>query len=1061
MHPTLRRALCALLLVPCSAMAAVTFDSLVAEMQDRDALARFPVPRYETHQASSYNRLSTARDQADQGTGGWFADSDGTGFIRTETINGQPEWVVMEHTGPGALIRFWTPYFYYDFNNRTGPHIRIYLDGATTPVIDQNFIELLTNNDWPAVPYGAKPANANTLAVPAPFANFTARAGVLHLPVPFAQSCKVTMTAKPFYNIIGYRTYPAGTAVQTFAPADLQSPSLATTGAELLKPAVFTGGTALTQTGPVPTGGEIAVDLPAGANAVRHLQIQLNPADITANPACLRSLVLSVTFDGAETVWVPVGDFFSSPARLNPLATWTRQVDPATGVLTCQWAMPYQTSGRIRLLNVSSTPIQATLTVRTSPWTWDARSMHFHANWRADDVVPGTPFRDWNFIDIRGQGTLVGDSWTVLNLTDGWWGEGDEKIYTDDDYDVAKFPSQFGTGSEDYYGWAGGVNPTRDDEFSAPYHANVEVGSTATNSPRGFNVNTRIRALDATPFEQRLVFDMEASPGTGQRNAWDLLMYSSAVFWYGKPGATSNRPPLPAAAASPATSLTELQVQSDLLKNGGGTVTIAGAIEAESLTPSAATPGVQAAVETPPAAANPALVLSGGRQLRLPFTAPGNFVEFRLTEQFAPRMLRIRLSKSAGFGRVHVWVNGRRVLADVPLTSATLQVADLRLGLFEPQENRFTIRIECAAAGADGGLAAAVDAFVVTAPAPLQAKARIWRLGEDDPGATAGGAGNAATRERSGVLTLAKTGATTYQADVPPGGSTLSVRFPGTAFYTGSGAAYFQDLDFGNFQLSFYAKPTAATSYHVAVALGRYGAGCEFIYLTGTSWRYHVNGQGDMIVGPAGSATLNQWQKVTLTRTDGVCRLKVNDTLLGTSAVFQTPSADFTLGAAKTGSGSPDGRFIGLLDQVRLVTDASYAANLLDQLPITASESDLSPSGDFDGDGACNALEYLCGTSGASSASVPKTSFAMSAAADGTYPGIAIPLDAAAAATVYWEVEESRDLAHWAVLASQATHPNPTAQPHATPGTLRMDQASRGFYRLRIPSPTLLAQALP
>ena len=90
-----------------AAHSAITFESLLLEMSDRDALATFPDPRYASLQASSYNRLSTSRDQADQGTGGWFADSDGTGFIRTEDINGQQEWVVMEHSGPGALTRFW------------------------------------------------------------------------------------------------------------------------------------------------------------------------------------------------------------------------------------------------------------------------------------------------------------------------------------------------------------------------------------------------------------------------------------------------------------------------------------------------------------------------------------------------------------------------------------------------------------------------------------------------------------------------------------------------------------------------------------------------------------------------------------------------------------------------------------------------------------------------------------------------------------------------------------------------------------------------------------------
>lgn len=707
---------CALaILLAGPARSAVTFESLLQEMTDRDTVARFPGPAYECRQASSYNRLSTARNQADQGTGGWFADGDGTGFIRTETINGQQEWVVMEHTGPGALTRFWTPYFYYSFGNRTGPNIRVYLDGSTTPVIDQNFIELLSNLDWSTVEYGAKPASQNSVTLPAPFANFTARAGVLHLPIPFASSCKVTMSAQPFYNTISYRAYPAGTEVQSLTAADLSSPTLATVGQQLIAPADFAAGTLLQSADPVPAGGEIMLNLPVGAAAVRHLEIDLDAAAVLADPSILRSLVLAATFDGEEAIWCPVGDFFCSPDRLNDLATWTREAVAAEGKFVCRWVMPYQTSGNIRLLNLGGLPIDANLTVCAGAWTWDADSMHFHANWRADDVVPGTPFLDWNFIDVQGRGVLVGDSWTVLNLTTGWWGEGDEKIYVDDEYDTAKFPSQFGTGTEDYYGWAGGVVPTRNDEFATPFEANAQVGSTASDSSQGFNVNTRTRALDAIPFDQRLVFDMEASAGTGQRNAWDLLMYSSVVYWYARPGAISNRPPLPAAAAQPITSFDEVQARSDLIKIGGVLV-VPGAIEGEDLVPSASSPGVTAVVDVPPAAQNSGLVLSNGRHMKLPFTAAGQFVEFRLTAQFTAKMIRLRLSTFTDHGEVDVTVNGIVVASDVDLVSATLGVNDLKLGMFDPVSSAFTIRITSGGAGSGGGFAAAVDAFVVTDP---------------------------------------------------------------------------------------------------------------------------------------------------------------------------------------------------------------------------------------------------------------------------------------------------------------------------------------------------------
>ena len=906
----------------------VTFASLLREMCDRDALAKFPEPAYQAKQASSYNRLSTARDQANQGTGGWFADSDGTGFIRTETINGQQEWVVMEHAGPGALTRFWTPFFYSSFSNRSGPRIHIYLDGSTIPVIDQNFIELLTNLNWSTADYGSKPTPQNTISLPEPFSNFTARAGVLHLPVPFAASCKVTLTAVPFYNIISYRAYPAGTAVTTFSAADLTSPSLATTGQALQTPANFSGGTLLQSAGPVPAGGEVSLTLPAGAGALRHLEVDLDAPAVAANPAILRSLALSATFDGEESVWCPVGDFFCSADRLNNLSTSSREVVATAGKLTCRWVMPFQTSGRVRLLNHGSTPVAAQLKVRADSWTWDASSMHFHANWRADDVVPGTPFIDWNFIDVHGKGVFVGDAWTVLNLTTGWWGEGDEKIYVDDEYDGAKFPTIFGTGTEDYYGWAGGVNPTRADEFATPYEANVQVGSMTSDTTQGFNVNTRTRVLDAIPFQQRLVFDMEASAGTSQRNAWNLLMYSSAVFWYALPGATSNRPALPADAARPITSLTAMQAQSDVLKSGG-VLSVPGAIEAEGLTPTAGTAGVVTAVDAPAAAQNPSIVLSGGKQRLIPFTAAGQYVEFRLTEQFAPCMLRARLSTFSDRGKVDVSINGAAVLKAVDLVSPSLNVKDLKLGLFQPQNSAFTIRITCSGPGSGGGYAAAADAFVLTPPAALQATAIEWRLGEDDAGAANGGVGKPLTNDRSGTLPLACAGSPVYQTDVPAGGSSLSMKFPGTAYYTGNGTGLFAGIDFTNFEISFDAKPTSNPSFHVAVSLGRYGVGCAFIYLSGTTWRYHVNGLGDRITGPAGSATLNQWQNVKLTRKGGVCSLYVNGTLLGTATDFPTPSNDFTIAAAKTGTGTPDGRFIGLLDNVRLAAGSSGYGNAI------------------------------------------------------------------------------------------------------------------------------------
>ena len=110
----------------------VTIESLLREMVDRDAVARYPESDFRLKQHSSYNRVSKTPDDPK----GWFANGDlnrapnGKNFIRTEENKGMKEWVLMDHQGPGAIVRTWMPW-----RNQNKPEttnrIRIYLDGET------------------------------------------------------------------------------------------------------------------------------------------------------------------------------------------------------------------------------------------------------------------------------------------------------------------------------------------------------------------------------------------------------------------------------------------------------------------------------------------------------------------------------------------------------------------------------------------------------------------------------------------------------------------------------------------------------------------------------------------------------------------------------------------------------------------------------------------------------------------------------------------------------------------------------------------------------------------
>ena len=657
----------------------VRLESLLAEMCDPAAVARLPDPPYQSLQASSYNRASVARDQPDQGTGGWFADSDGTGFIRVEkNARGEDEWVVMEHTGPGCITKMWTPFFYFNFQERGGPNIRVYLDGATAPVLDEPFIALTRGEGSFKPPFGAA----------------TARAGNTYLPIAFARGAKVTLTAKPFCNIINYRAYPEGTPVRTFRREDLvaHAERIAEAGRVLYEAPVPVVDKVLQATEGLQLGSGVEVGsglLPPGPAAISWFSLRLGD-DWKANPGILRTTLLSIVCDGETIVWCPIGDFFSCPDAIHPYHTWQRSVSE-DGVFTCRWPIPYQKKVAIYIFNEGgSDGMRVDLRLGVAPWNWDDRSMHFHATWRPDELLPGTPFQDWNFVDVTGKGVFVGDAWTVLNPTHGWWGEGDEKIYVDGAWD-AKFPTHFGTGTEDYYGWAGGVNPTRADEFDEPFLANVRVGGVDGNHTRGFNILTRTRALDAIPFSKRLRFDMEISPGTGQRRPSDFLGYSAVSFWYARPGAKHNRP----VQYDPLTlmSLADIERASSVVKKGPAPVVLNGAVECEGLTPVAASPGLVAQQQRPHESMRPEQ-WSGGAHLFIPARQAGDFVELAFTEQFEPAELELFVTRSFDFGVADISVNGRKVAEAVDLYAETPGVMSLKLGRCEPVDNRFLVRIE-------------------------------------------------------------------------------------------------------------------------------------------------------------------------------------------------------------------------------------------------------------------------------------------------------------------------------------------------------------------------------
>jgi len=154
------------------------------------------------------------------------------------------------------------------------------------------------------------------------------------------------------------------------------------------------------------------------------------------------------------------------------------------------------------------------------PFAWSDRAMHFKAGWRIEEM-PTRPMRDWNYLAAEGRGVFVGDSLAVANPVKAWWGEGDEKIYVDGE----AFPSHFGTGTEDYYGYAWCCNVP----FQHAYH-----GQPRCDGPANFghtSVN-RWHIIDRIPFTRSFRFDMEV----WHWNETCRVTYAATSYWYARPG---------------------------------------------------------------------------------------------------------------------------------------------------------------------------------------------------------------------------------------------------------------------------------------------------------------------------------------------------------------------------------------------------------------------------------------------------------------------------------------------------------------------------------------------
>ncbi len=227
------------------------------------------------------------------------------------------------------------------------------------------------------------------------------------------------------------------------------------------------------------------------------------------NQEALRGIKIEMYWDGAKTpaVQAPFGDFFCMTMG-QPVAFENALFSSPEGKsVNCIAQMPFKKGAKILLVNDSHQDNVCYYEVdATLGDVHDENMLYFHSYWRREN--PTVIRRDYTILKIKeGKGRFLGCNLGVKSdshYANFWWGEGEVKIYLDDD---ASYPTLCGTGVEDYIGCGYGMG-----KYSHPYQGNnyISTGKDAY----GFY---RLHIPDPVYFYKNIHVTIQALGGPGYR----------------------------------------------------------------------------------------------------------------------------------------------------------------------------------------------------------------------------------------------------------------------------------------------------------------------------------------------------------------------------------------------------------------------------------------------------------------------------------------------------------------------------------------------------------------
>ncbi len=330
----------------------------------------------------------------------------------------------------------------------------------------------------------------------------------------------------------------------------------------------------------VPPGGKHVLLDEAGPGLVTHIWITfLSPEPQGWAPrgsADQGEIMLRMYWDGREkpAVEAPLGDFFAGCFGKRAEVISLPVVVEGGDSYNCFWRMPFRRSARIEIENQSDKPLS--LLYYNIDWikrdSLPADTPYFYAQYRQEyPVVKG---RDYQFLETKGRGHYVGTVLAARFRSPAWFGEGDEKFFIDGEAKA----SIWGTGTEDYFLMAWGLQKASTPYFGVPYFDGRGIGGHTSAyrwhlaDPVVFNSGIKVA------IEHMGWMSEDENPeykGTSWNEREDD--YSSVAFWY-QTGESTFTARAPGAAERKLPSLDRIVVQAaDMekkIRSGAATVTL-------------------------------------------------------------------------------------------------------------------------------------------------------------------------------------------------------------------------------------------------------------------------------------------------------------------------------------------------------------------------------------------------------------------------------------------------------------------------------------------------------